>query len=189
MAQYTVSIMDKKVRLKVKKTSKNKKIKEQISEKTIEKKKNSGESKLEAAVSNVHIDRKEPSLSVEVPEVVFDENVRASARPDLVVNKKNDVDYSIKAGSGDYATGNTIQQLENSSLVSKGGHLGTAESQGVVDQKMGEYNMRSKEFGKYQQSKIYEAPMQESIFEEHTFENVFHNERADKKRKRLGDYV
>ncbi len=170
---------------------KDKKLIEEIRE-LLEKKESRGESELEKAVRNVHVERREPRLTVPIPEIEEGFEDRATTirgvRPDLIVGKREEADYGLRTGGKDYAVGNAVQKLKNSSLVAEQGHLGTVETQGLIDKKMGEYEMRSREADKYREDKVYSTTQRESFSERTAFDNVFGTDR-DKKKKRLGDYI
>jgi len=176
---------------KLLKNIKDKKLKEEV-EKLLEKKETRGESELERAVRNVHIERREPKLTAEVPEIdeSFEERTTTirGVRPDLIVGRREEADYGLRTGGRDYAVGSAVQKLKSSNLVAEQGHLGTAETQELIDKKMGEYEMRSRESDKYREDKIYSTTQRESFSERTAFDNVLGTDR-DKKKKRLGDYV
>lgn len=167
--------------------TKDKKLKELI-KKILEKKESFGESGLEKTVREapIRIPRREPEPNVEIPEAVNErrETVVTGGRPDLVVEGRRNQDYGLRAGGKDYKTGSVIKQLEESNLVAKGGHLKTAETQGLIDRKLGEYDINKEK--EYAENKIYDKPFQHEIVkEDETFAEVFHR----KKKKGLGDYV
>lgn len=175
------------------KKTKDKKLKEEI-EKLLEKKESRGESELEKAVKNVEIGRREPKLTLQMPEV--EENFSSESgqtlvrgvRPDLIVGKKEDADYGLKTGGKDYAVGSAVERLQSSSLVAENAHLGNAETQGLIDKKMGSYDMRDREANKYNEDKVYETTKRESFSERSAFDEILGTDR-DKKKKKLGDYV
>ena len=167
-------------------TTKDKKLKELIKQ-ILEKKKSFGESRLERAVriENVDLEIPEPRLTVQMPEVAEEDVVRTE-RADLGGgNKKEDVNYGLSSGVT-YTTGSTHQQLEQSNLIARGGHLGNAETQGAIDKKMGEYHM-SKDDNKYDSKsdgKDYDSSSISSSTDDDTFSGI-----TGKKKKGIGDYV
>ena len=127
---------------------KDKKLREKIKG-LLEKKESYGESPLEKVVRNVRVPRREPEVRVHVPESVQERSVsRTNIRPDLVVDGKKGEDYGGSIGGKSYKTGSIVKQLEESHLVAEGGHLTTSETKGLIDQKMGEYDLH-KESDKY----------------------------------------
>lgn len=175
------------------KKTKDKKLIEEI-EKLLEKKESRGESELERAVRDVQVERREPRLTIPLPEIEEEisfgnrrQTIRG-VRPDLVVGRKEDADYGLRTGGKDYAVGSAVQKLQGNNLVAEGGHLGNAETQGLIDKKMGEYDMRQREADKYREDKVYSNTNRESFAQRTAFDDVLGTDR-DKKKKKLGDYV
>ncbi|MBU2639860.1 MAG: hypothetical protein KKG75_04115 [Nanoarchaeota archaeon] len=173
------------------KKTKDEKLKKLIKE-ILEKRDTRGESKLEATVraSPVRLERREPGLAT--IEVIEDdmEATRVGVRPDLVVGAKQSEDYGGKVGGKSYKTGSILKQLEESHLVSAEGHLTTAETKGLIDRKLGQYDMNKGEDKYNDDSKYRETPKTEGFVQASEFEEVLtHEERQARKKKRLGDYV
>tara|TARA_Y100000310_G_C20377198_1_gene666301 strand:- start:193 stop:780 length:588 start_codon:yes stop_codon:yes gene_type:complete len=169
--------------------TKDKRLKE-IIKIILEKKKAFGESRLERAVrkERVSVKKEEPRLTIQLPDVE-EERIETKTDQNLVPTQGGNVDYTLsKSGGVDYATGSTHQQLEQSSMIARDGHLDNAQTQGAIDKKMGEYNM-SKDKDKYSSDdNSYESSSRESFTERTAFDSALGVDR-DKKKKRLGDYL
>jgi hypothetical protein len=166
------------------KTTKDNKLKKEI-EKLLESfEKKWGESKLENLV------RRSPVMVNDEPEITIPESrervVRSGSRQDLVVDGKKGEDYGISSGGKGYKTGNAIKQLEESNLVAKGGHLENAETKGLIDKKLGEYDVNQKGDNYSSDDKYSKNDSRPEALKDkdEAFGDVFH-----RKKKHVGDYV
>ncbi|MAF50524.1 MAG: hypothetical protein CMH64_02820 [Nanoarchaeota archaeon] len=166
--------------------TKDKKLKELLKQ-LLEKKKSYGSSKLEKLVTkeNVELEPEEPKLTVQLPEPEVELDIPNQEATPI---QGQDVDYtSNKSGSVNYTTGSTHQQLEQSNQIASGGHIGNAETQGLIDSKMGSYHM-SKDNDKYQEDNVEYQTKRDSFVDKTAFDDTLGVDR-DKKKKRLGDYI